>query len=292
VRGYFIKKLLLIKTMVDILFWFILVSIFIFGLIVGSFLNCLVWRSYAGESAMHGRSYCPKCRNQLAWFDLVPVFSFLALAGRCRYCKKPISWQYPAVELACGLLFCAAAFAFAPMVFAGYFSIFPILELLAYRLVLAALIAIFAADLRWYIIPDGALIAGLAGASVLRGLQLWESGLVFHQFDAGIIIGPLLAAIFAAGFFLAIFLLSRGKWMGFGDVKFAVLMGFLLGIPEVLVALFLANFFGAIMGLGLIAAGKKKMSSLIPFGPFLVAGTLAALFFFRRIIDWYFSIGV
>lgn len=276
----------------DILFWDVLVSIFIFGLIVGSFLNCLIWRSYAGESAMRGRSHCPKCKHQLVWFDLVPVFSFLALAGRCRYCKKPISWQYPAVELACGLLFCAAAFAFAPMIFAGNFLIFPILELAAYWLILAALIAIFAADLRWYIIPDGALIAGLAGALALRGLQLWESESVFHQLDANIIIAPLLAAILAAGFFLAIFLVSRGKWMGFGDVKFAVLMGLIAGLPEVLIALFLANFFGAIIGLGLIAAGKKKMSSLIPFGPFLVAGTLAALFFSRRIIDWYFSIGV
>lgn len=276
----------------EILFWFVSASIFIFGLIIGSFLNCLIWRSYTGESALSGRSYCPKCRRKLAWLDLLPVFSFLILGGKCRYCRQSISWQYPAVELATAVLFCAGARMFAPMIFLGHFPIFRVLELLAYWVILAAIVAVFVADLRWYFIPDGAVVSGLVGALALRGLQSAENYSIFHRFDAGAVVDPLLASIFAGLFFLAIFLASRGKWMGFGDVKYAFLMGLILGFIDTLIGLFLANFFGAIMGLALIAAGRKKMSSQIPFGPFLAAGTLIALFFSPLIVNWYLSAGI
>lgn len=256
----------------DILFWFIFVSIFALGVIIGSFLNCLIWRSYTGESALKGRSYCPKCKHKLAWTDLVPLFSFLALGAKCRYCKKPISWQYPAVELATGALFVAAVWGFAPEIFLGGLTAISSIELLAYWTALAALVVIFVADLRWYFIPDGALVSGIAAAALLRGLQFIQSGYVFGRFDFTVLANPLLSSIGAAAFFLAIFLLSRGKWIGFGDVKYALLMGLVLGFPDVLIGLFLANFFGAIIGLVLIAAGKKNMKSEIPFGPFLVAG--------------------
>jgi prepilin signal peptidase PulO-like enzyme (type II secretory pathway) len=274
----------------DILFWFIISSMAAMGIIIGSFLNCLIWRSYAGESALKGRSYCPKCRHKLAWADLVPVASFLFLGARCRYCKKPISWQYPAVELATGALFVAAALEFAPEVFLGGLSIISFIELLAYWVVLSALVVIFVADLRWYFIPDGALVSGIAAMALLRGVQFIQSGYVFGHYDFQILLNPLLSLFGAAAFFLAIFLLSRGKWIGFGDVKYALLMGLALGFPDVLIALFLANFFGAIIGLALIAAGKKNMKSEIPFGPFLVGGTLIALFFSDSIIGWYLSI--
>lgn len=276
----------------DILFWLVFISIFVVGLIIGSFLNCLIWRSYRNESALSGRSYCPECRHRLAWFDLVPVFSFLFLAAKCRYCKKPISFQYPAVELVTGFLFVAAAWKFAPGIFYGYLPIITVFELFAYWLILSAMIAVFTADLRWYFIPDGAIAAGLFGAVILRGAQFFENSLIFRQFDWGTAANPILASLFAAAFFLAVFLASRGKWIGFGDVKYALFMGLALGFPDVLVALFLANFFGAIIGLGLIAARRKKMSSEIPFGPFLVTGTLIALFFSSPIFGWYLSIGV
>jgi prepilin signal peptidase PulO-like enzyme (type II secretory pathway) len=274
----------------DILFWFILTSIFAMGVIIGSFLNCLIWRSYTGESALKGRSYCPKCRHKLAWTDLVPVVSFLVLGAKCHYCKKPISWQYPAVELATGALFVAAVLEFAPEIFLGRISMISFIELLAYWVVLSGLVVIFVADLRWYFIPDGALVSGIAATALLRGSQFVQSGYVFGRLDFQILANPFLSLFGVFVFFLAIFLFSRGKWIGFGDVKYALLMGLVLGFPDVIIGLFLANFFGAIIGLVLIAVGKKNMKSEIPFGPFLVAGTLIALFFSDSIISWYLSI--
>ncbi len=277
---------------IEISFWFVLIAIFVFGLIAGSFVNCAIWRFGAGESALKGRSYCPKCKHQLSWFDLAPVFSFLILRGKCRYCQKPISWQYPAVELAMGGLFCAAALTVYPAIFGGRISPFLFLELAAYWLFLAAMVMIFVADWRWYLIPDGALIAGFFAALILLGARMAKDWFLFGQIDIGVAIDPLIGAAFAGALFLAIFLASRGKWMGFGDVKLVFLMGFFLGFAPVLAALFLANLFGAIMGIGLICAKKKKMSSQIPFGPFLVFGALAAIFFSSAMINWYLSVGI
>ncbi len=276
----------------ELLFWFIVCAIFVFGIIIGSFLNCWIWRFHAKESPLRGRSYCPECRHQLAWFDLIPVLSFLAIRGKCRYCQKKISWQYPTVEFTAGVLFVAAAWVFYPLVFGGYFSFFPFLELAARWMILAALIVVFVADLRWYLIPDSALVVGFVGALILQAAVMCQNYLVFGQIDLATITAALLPVMFAGLLFLAIFLASRGKWMGFGDVKLAFLMGFILDFYATLIALFLANFFGAIIGLGLICAKKKKMSSQIPFGPFLVAGTLIALFFAPAIADWYLSVGV
>ncbi len=273
----------------DILFWSVLISIFVFGLIAGSFLNCVIWRFHCGESAMSGRSYCPECRHKLAWFDLVPLFSFLCLGAKCRYCKKPISWQYPAVELAAALLFCFAALTFAPGIFLGQFSVIMLLELAGYWIVLAALAVIFVVDSRWYLIPDGAIAAGMLGAAILLAARLRENGLVFGRVDIGIAVDYLSAALIAGLFFLAIFLISKGEWIGFGDVKFAVLIGLALGFYPAMLALFLGNFFGAIMGLGLICAKKRKISSRIPFGPFLVSGMVVSMFFSSEITAWYWG---
>jgi len=274
----------------DTLFWYVFTSIFIVGAVFGSFLNCVIWRAYANESAAHGRSYCPKCRHKLSWKDLVPLFSYLGLAGKCRYCKKPISAQYPIVEAVTGIAFVAAAYVFFPGMFYGNFSFLNLAELFSYWVVISALIVIFVADLKWYFIPDGAVVTGLIAALALRVLQFFQSAYTFHEFDASIITNPLLSSVLAASFFLAIFLVSRGTWMGFGDVKYALLMGLALGFPGVLLGLFLAFFFGAILGLSLVAGQKKKMSSQIPFGPFLVGGTAVALFFSDPIIGWYLSL--
>ncbi len=275
----------------ELLFWPVFGGIFALGLIAGSFANCAIFRFGEGESALDGRSRCPKCRRKLAWYDLFPVISFFVLRGKCRYCQKPISWQYPAVELAVAVLFCAAAWRFYPAVFAGHFSFFPFLELAAWWIFLAAMAVVLAADWRWYLIPDGALIAGLAAVLALRAGRLAQDSFLFGRPDFAALADPLSGAAFAGGLFLAMFLASRGKWMGFGDVKLAFLMGFALGFWPVLLALFLANFFGAIMGLGMVLAKKKKMSSPIPFGPFLVAGLLISLFFAPAILDWYLLAG-
>jgi leader peptidase (prepilin peptidase) / N-methyltransferase len=243
------------------------VIIFLFGLAVGSFLNCVIYRLAAPEgraspsgagretnqSFLKGRSFCPHCKHILGWRDLIPVLSFIWLRGKCRYCKEKISWQYPIVN--------------------NY--------AMAYLLTLVPfLVAIFVYDLKHRIIPDKVIYPAIGITLVydfLRSDLLGRSDLLISAFGA-------------AAFFAAIVFGSRGRWMGAGDIKLAFLMGLILGYPNILVALFLAFVLGAIMGVGLIAFGRKTIKSEVPFGPFLVAGTLIALFWGEKIINWYAEI--
>lgn len=243
--------------------------IFLFGLTVGSFLNCVIYRLEKKESFLRGRSYCPNCKHQLSWQDLIPLLSFLELRGKCRYCKQRISWLYPLIELATGILFVSVFHIALPNLL---FSIF-------YFLFSSFLIIIFVYDLKYYIIPDKVIYPAVLVAFLYN--------LLYSRFY---ILDSIYSAFGASLFFLSIFLISRGKWLGFGDVKLALFMGLFLGFPNILVALFLAFFIGAIIGLGLIIAGKKNLKSEVPFGPFLVTGTLIALFFGSRIINFYFNL--
>ena len=229
---------------------------------VGSFLNCVIYRLEKEESFLKGRSYCPRCKHKLGLLDLIPVLSFMWLRGRCRYCHEKISVQYPLVEIATGLLF-LLTYKLQPTTY--NFIIVPFM------------VAIFVYDLKHYIIPDKVIYPAIGVALVydfLRSDFLGKSDLLISAFGA-------------AAFFLAIVLISRGKWMGVGDIKLAFLMGLILGYPNILVALFLAFLIGAIIGVGLMVFGKKTIKSEVPFGPFLVAGTFIALFFGKEIINWY-----
>lgn len=229
--------------------------IFILGLLVGSFLNSVIYRLQTGESILFTRSHCPKCGEILKWFDLIPVFSFIFQPGRCRYCGQKISWQYPAVEIATGLLFL--------LILNSQFSMLQVY----YIIITCFLIVIFVYDFKHYIIPDKVIYPALLLAT---GYWLLVPGFSYST---------LLSALGAGGFFLSLVLISRGKWMGLGDVKLAVLMGLVLGWPNILLALFLAFISGALIGLFLILAKKKTWQSQIPFGPFLSAATLATLLF-------------
>ena len=246
------------------------IVIFLFGLIVGSFLNCVIYRLKTNKSFLKGRSYCPNCKHQLQWPDLIPVLSFFLLKGKCRYCQKKISWQYPLVEIATGLLFLAIFNFSAPGGPASgwLFSIIPFL------------IVIFVYDLKHYLIPDKVIYPAIAITFVYDVLMSDILGMS----------DILISAFGAAGFFLAIVLISRGRWMGIGDIKLAFLMGLVLGFPKILVALFLAFMAGAIMGMILVFLGKKTLKSEVPFGPFLVSGTFIALFWGEKLINWYFSL--
>jgi len=262
--------------------------IFLFGLVIGSFLNCVIFRLEKGESFLKGRSYCPNCRHQLSWQDLVPVFSLLFLRKKCRYCQKPISWQYPLVEIITGIIFVLIFWKLGLMNYLG-FGIRN-LEFIYYLIISSLLIVIFVYDLKYYIIPDGVVFSAIGIVFLYNlGFMIWN---LFGHWSLGFgilnpLINPLLSAIFASLFFLVIFLVSRGKWMGFGDVKLAFFMGLFLGFPKILTALFLAFFIGAIIGVCLIIFGKKKFSSEVPFGPFLVMGTFLALLFGEKLINWY-----
>lgn len=253
----------------DLFFYLI---IFLFGLIVGSFLNCVIYRLQAGGSFLRGRSYCPGCGHKLGWQDLIPLFSFLALRGRCRYCRKSISLQYPLVELAIGGLFVLI------------YSLIGDWGLIAYQMVMICfLVIIFTYDLKHYIIPDKVIYPAIGAAFLFNILNSYVIGR--QSF-----LEPLLAALSASAFFLAIVLVSRGRWMGVGDIKLAFLMGLILGWPQIFTALFLAFLTGAIIGVGLIILGRKTLKSEVPFGPFLVSGTLVTLFWGQKLVNWYLNL--
>jgi prepilin signal peptidase PulO-like enzyme (type II secretory pathway) len=264
---------------------------FAIGLVIGSFLNCLIYRVKIKRSFLSGRSYCPKCKHKLSWFDLIPVLSYLQLAGKCRYCQKSISFQYPLVEIAIGILYAAAAAILEPsIVFLASFTLFNLFSLFYYWFIISVLVVVFVYDLLWYIIPDEAVFAGILATAAFCASRFFYEFFLTGSANFEILANPLLASVFAFSFFLTVFLVSSGKWMGFGDVKYAALMGMVLGFPDIAVGLFLSFFLGAIIGLSLIGLKKKEISSEIPFGPFLVSGTIAALFFGKDIIFIYLGI--
>lgn len=252
--------------------------IFFIGLFVGSFLNVLADRLPREESVVRGRSHCEKCGKDLAWYDLIPLFSFIFLKGNCRYCGTRLSWYYPAVELTTGALFVITAFfvldnfQFSPPLqgFEGQ-----AISLIYYLFIVSSLIVVFFADLKYGIIPDKIIIPAI----LISGLYLF----MIHNSLFPI---HFLSGLGACLFFLALYLGTKGKGMGFGDVKFAFLMGLILGFPDIVISLYIAFLTGAIAGCILIIWGRKKLvGTSIPFGPFLAIGTFLAMFWGEYILQ-------
>ncbi len=258
--------------------------VFIFGISCGSFLNCVIYRLKEKKSFLRGRSFCPYCCHRLGFFDLIPILSFLFLRGRCRYCGKNISLQYPLVEIATGVVFLLV---FSQLSITDFN--FQNLVNLSYLLIISCLlIIIFVYDLKHYIIPDKIVYSAILIVFLYQIIfNLPPARLCFQSAN---FYSSFLTAFLAAGFFFLIWLISRGKWMGFGDVKLSFLIGLFLGFPQVVVSLFSAFFIGAIIGLILIIFRKKNLQSQVPFGPFLVTGTFIALFWGQNLINWYLNL--
>ncbi|MBI4138437.1 MAG: prepilin peptidase [Candidatus Wildermuthbacteria bacterium] len=288
-------------------------TVFLFGLAAGSFLNAFLYRMALADglengpkdaetSISKGRSYCPKCGHKLSWQNLIPLVSFVLLGGKCGHCKKPVSFQYPLVELAVGLVFLLAWYLAASGEVIHTLTGLRIGYLAA---VGSLLIGIFVYDLKHFIIPDKLIFSAIGLAvlwrifeflfaltSVEGWLEPWD---FIRNFELGIrnsalFINPLASALGASFFFLSIYVLSKGRAMGFGDVKLAFFMGLFLGWPNILVALFFAFFLGAVAGVFLILQKKKGWRSQVPFGPFLVAGVLFALLFGDTLARLYLSL--
>lgn len=249
-----------------------LIIIFIFGLTIGSFLNCLVYR-LSHKKSLWGRSFCPQCGYRIAWYDNLPILSFIILGGRCRHCHQKISYQYPLVELITGLFFIIIFFNTSNQFPISNFQ-FPIV-LIRDWLAVAVFIFIFIYDLKYLIIED-IVILPAAAAILIINIILGQP-----------IFKLLLAIGMAAGFFVFQYLVSRGRAIGLGDFRIGILMGALLGWPQVLCAIFLTYITGALVSLLLLSLRLKKMSSQVPLGPFLSIGTLITLFFGQQILDWY-----
>ena len=258
------------------------------GLCFGSFTNALVWRVYLREkgqksrelSILNGRSMCPDCRHELAAKDLMPVFSWLALHGRCRYCGKPISWQYPAVELTGAAVF-VISYLLWPVTLAGAGQWILFVSWLAAAIGLLAL-AVY--DIRWMVLPNHilypALLAALGGR--LAYIFFYTDNIA-HNLEL-----LALSLIVASGVFLLLFIVSQGKWIGFGDVRLGLVTGTLLATPsKSFLMIFLSSILGTAFVLPALLAGKKTATSRMPYGPFLIASTFIVLLFGDSIINWY-----
>lgn len=251
------------------------------GLSFGSFVNALVWRLRKKRNFVSERSECTHCHHVLEWYDLIPVFSWLSLKGKCRYCKKKID-DSPLTELGVDLVF-VLSYVFWPLGFGVYGVVLFIIWLIAVVLLAAALLY----DLKWMLLPDK-LIFPLIGLGVLwfivRAffLENWSPAESFLELAYG------LASV--AGLYGGLYLLSKGEWVGFGDVKLGIFMGLVLGWKLGLLAVMLANVFGFVTILPGLMSGKLTKKSRVPFGPFLIVATGIAFLFGSHIISWYLNL--
>mgnify|MGYP001615012235 CR=1 FL=1 len=257
------------------------ISIFLFGAAIGSFLNVVILRLNTGQSIISGRSKCFSCAKKLRWYELLPIVSFIFLRGKCSVCKTKISWQYPITEITTGLLFLLISN--LPAGEAGFKSQISNLDVVYYWIIFSLLIIIAVYDYRHQIIPNMFvwIFNGLAFLSLFR-LPADEAG-IFNW-------NNLLAGFILFVFFALLWGVSKGKWMGFGDAKLALGIGWLLGMSKGIAAITLAFWIGAIVGVALLYLSKNKygLKSSIAFGPFIVLGATISFFGGEKIISFLF----
>lgn len=239
------------------------------GLLVGSFLNVVIYCVPRGDSIAAAGSHCPVCGQALHSWEFIPLVSFLIQEGKCRACQSPISWRRPLVELLTGILF------FLTVVSSSGYASNPF-RLLINLIFVAALVALAFIDLDTFHLPDVLTLPllglGLLGAFLIPGSPTgWES--LFGSLGAGILFW-LIALVYPQG-------------MGLGDVKLVAAMGAFLGFPAIFPAIFIASFVGAFTGIFLLIMGRKHLGQQIPFGPYLAFGALIMLFWGPRIFAWY-----
>jgi len=268
----------------------------VLGLIAGSFVNALVWRvhelakpegknkkngpSRKDLSVFKGRSMCPECHHTLRSTDLIPVLSWVLLKGRCRYCKKPISKQYPLVELFTALVF-TASYIWWPLEWnsAGTFNF------IIWLVALVGLVALLVYDIKWRLLPNVIIYPLLLGVLIAT---LWQA--IFYGGGWDLLKDAGLSVLIGGGIFYAIFEFSKGKWIGGGDVKLGALLGLLVIEPA---QSFLVLFTSSLLGTAFIIPGlltkKLNKKSRIPFGPFLIIAGILVKLFGASFIAWYKS---
>lgn len=264
---------------------FLLVAtiLFVFGAVLGSFLNVLIYRTINELDWVKDRSRCDHCQKLIAWYDNIPLLSFVVLKGKCRHCGKKISFSHLVVEVLTGSLFVwwyMVGFVFFRLTQAP----FSVLQPLFWLLVGVFFLIILVADIRYYIIPDYAVLP-LFVLTVFYRVYLSVAG-VMQVKD---LILAVVATVVLVAFFFALWFFTKGKGFGFGDVKLAVPLGLLLGWPKTLVGVFFAFILGGLLGIILLLIGKKKFGQVLPFGPFLIAGALIALIYGEIIWAWYIT---
>lgn len=278
------------------------IVLFVLGACTGSFVNALVWRVHqqslgkgrhsrakkttnyklqtTNYSVLSGRSMCPNCRHKLTAKDLMPLFSWLWLRGKCRYCKKPISAQYPIVELSMGLIF-VLSYIFWP---SDLSALIEQALFISWLLTSVGLMALLIYDLKWMLLPNRILYPTAAIAVLGRLLYI----ILTDSNKAGILVDWGLAVLAASGIFWLIFYISKGKWIGYGDVRLGLITGTVLAAPVLgMLMIFTASLLGTLAVLPSLLAGRRTVTARIPFGPYLIIAAFLVLLFGQAVIDWY-----
>ncbi len=251
----------------------IIAWVFLIGLAGGSFVNALVWRLKNRRNFVSERSICPKCEHVLAWYDLVPVLSWLSLLGRCRYCSAKIE-DSPIVEVFTGLAF-VVSYMWWPYELS---NVAEVIWLGLWFVQVVCLMALAVFDMRWMILPNKLLLP-MSSLAVLQGFY---RVIVFGE-GWSVILSMLAGFMVGGGFFYFIFAISNGRWIGGGDVKMGAYMGLLLGPVMVLLAIMSAFYMASLLLLPLFLLKKVTRKSKIPFGPFLIAGLFIVMVFGEEI---------
>jgi len=282
----------------------IIIMLVCFGLVFGSFVDALVWRLRKQDELAHpedidkkeklanksltshdismsrGRSMCPQCHHTLAAKDLVPVLSWLSLGGKCRYCRAPIPWQSPLVEVLTGALF-LLSYVYWPH---GFTSLGWV-QFGVWLVFLVGFVALTVYDILWQELPDR-IVWPLATLAFVQTVLLTVSKQDWH-----VLLWASLGVVVISGLFWLLFEVSKGKWIGFGDVKLGVVLGLLAGTPlAAMLVIFFASVLGTLASIPMLVKTKQKLQLHVPFGPFLIAGLIIVYFFGSSIISWYQSL--
>ncbi len=301
---------------------------FLLGLLLGSFLNVLISRLPARESVITPRSHCPGCGHTIRWYDNIPLVSFLLLRARCRDCHAPISWHYPAVELATGLLFYAAGLRLWNTLYFYFWNadatrsidaaIPQFLSVIGFTLLGLFLIPLLVIDWQHHLLPDTLTFPGILLGFLLvcthaiflgpndgnlllhRRVDITAAGAgrnqgnVFLTGPEHLIFGRLLAIFSAAVLLLAVRwiyqALRHREGMGLGDVKLLAMISAFLGLAPAILALFLGVLAASLFAITLLARGRADTATRLPFGSFLAAGGLFVALFGNSVLNWYKSL--
>ncbi|RYX79526.1 prepilin peptidase [bacterium] len=279
----------------------------IIGLMIGSFCGASVWRlrarqliedkaagevvdktelkllkNIARKSAAEDRSQCLYCGHQLAWYDLLPVVSWLQLKGKCRYCHKPIGFFEIIIEFATAIIFVISYLAWPT----ALDSTLSVTQFVLWLMSLTGLIILFCYDLRWYLLPNRVMFPVIGVASVYALVRVVTSPDVTAS-----AISLAFSITILSGLYYALYMLSKGAWVGFGDIKLGLALALLVGEWQLaFLVLFLANVIGCIIVLPLLALKKLDRHSRVPFGPMLIAAGWIASLWGGALIDWYLSV--
>ncbi|HEY7654803.1 MAG TPA: prepilin peptidase [Methylomirabilota bacterium] len=241
------------------------------GLCVGSFLNVVIARVPAGRSIAHPPSACPHCGTAIAWYDNLPVLSYLLLGARCRACRTSISWRYPVVEVMGAGLFALAYLRFGPS-----------FRLATGLVLVSMLIAIAGIDLDHQIIPD---VLSLPGVALGFIASFGPGAIGWKESALGVLVGGGVFVVIIA----ASSLVLGQPGMGVGDVKLGAMLGAFLGWQLALLSILLSVLVGGLVAAGLMAAGRKGRKDAVPFGPFLALGGLVSFLGGDALLTWYFG---